>query len=211
MGGGDNIAEEQPEKSSSSAREQPEKSTSSATPEEQPEESTSSATPDRGSTSAAPEQKQMAAFFRETLKDMADLTGKMVTEAVTAALNNNKPNVSPQQRNETAEISGSQVPPTRQLNTNQSTTSNSNSNTITSETNPHTNIKLPPFTGKERWDIWFNRFEEVVRLRRWDEERRLLEMLPRLQGPAGEFVYRQLNPTVRRSYTELVSELNSRF
>ena len=32
-------------------------------------------------------------------------------------------------------------------------------------------------------------------------------MLPRL---AGEFVYGQLNPTVRRSYTELVSELNSR-
>ena len=36
-------------------------------------------------------------------------------------------------------------------------------------------------------------------------------MLPRLQGPASEFVYGQLNPTVRRSYTELVSELNSRF
>ena len=211
MGGGDNIAEEQPEKSSSSAREQPEKSTSSATPEGQPEESTSSATPERGSTSAAPEQQQMATFFRETLKDMADLTGKIVTEAVTAALNTNKPNVAPQQRNETAEMSGNQVPPTRPLNTNQNTTSNSNSNAITSETNPHTNIKLPPFTGKERWDIWFNRFEEVVRLRGWDEERRLLEMLPRLQGPAGEFVYGQLNPTVRRSYTELVSELNSRF
>ena len=137
----------------SSVREQLEKSASSATPEEQPDQSTSSATPERGLTSAAPEPKQMATFFWETLKDLADLTGKIMTEAVTAALNTNKPNVAPQQRNETAEMSGNQVPPIRPLNTNQSTTSNSNSNAITSETNPHTNIKFPPFTGKERWDI----------------------------------------------------------
>lgn len=81
--------------------------------------------------------------------------------------------------------------------------------------NPRANtsnyIKLPPFTGKERWDIWYNRFMDVAKLRRWDEEQSLLELLPRLQGPAGEFVYGQLGSHARRNYGLLVQELNSRF
>ena len=31
-------------------------------------------------------------------------------------------------------------------------------------------IKLPPFTGKERWDIWYNRFVDVANLRGWNRK-----------------------------------------
>ena len=72
-------------------------------------------------------------------------------------------------------------------------------------------IKIPPFTGKERWDIWYNRFMEVARLRQWNDEQKLLEILPKLQGPAGEFVFGQLGPETRRNYPQLVGELQSRF
>ena len=47
--------------------------------------------------------------------------------------------------------------------------------------------------------------------RRWSEEDRLDEILPRLQGAAGEFVFGQLRREVRGNYSQLVSELNSRF
>ena len=72
-------------------------------------------------------------------------------------------------------------------------------------------IKLPPFTGKERWDIWYNRFVDVANLRGWNDEQSLLELLPRLQGPAGEFVYGQLSSQTRRDFRHLVQELNARF
>ena len=72
-------------------------------------------------------------------------------------------------------------------------------------------MKLPPFSGKETWKIWFNRFTEVAAIQRWSSQRRLMELLPRLQGPAGEFVYGQLSHATRTNYSELVKELNSRF
>ena len=72
-------------------------------------------------------------------------------------------------------------------------------------------VKLPPFTGKEKWSIWFNRFQEIARLQDWNREQMLLELLPKLQGPAGEFVYGQLDSDTRRNYQSLVTELNSRF
>ena len=71
--------------------------------------------------------------------------------------------------------------------------------------------KLPIFTGKEPWNVWFNRFTEVADRRRWSEDDRLDEILPRLQGAAGEFVFGQLRREVRTNYAQLVSELNSRF
>ena len=71
--------------------------------------------------------------------------------------------------------------------------------------------KLPIFTGKEPWNVWFNRFTEVADRRRWSNEDRLDELLPRLQGTAGEFVFGQLRRDVRSNYAQLVSELNSRF
>ena len=30
--------------------------------------------------------------------------------------------------------------------------------------------KLPIFTGKESWDVWFNRFTEVADRRNWTDE-----------------------------------------
>ncbi len=73
------------------------------------------------------------------------------------------------------------------------------------------NIKLPPYTGKESWKVWFNRFDEVADRKGWDVEDRLDELLPKLQGSAGEFVYGQLSKKVRGSYKALVKELNTRF
>ena len=71
--------------------------------------------------------------------------------------------------------------------------------------------KLPPFTGKEKWNIWFNRVKEVATLQQWGNQQKLRELLPILQGPAGEFVYGQLTHETRTSYSTLASELNSRF
>ena len=50
-------------------------------------------------------------------------------------------------------------------------------------------VKLPPFSGKEEWKVWFSRFEAVAERRRWDEGAKLDNLLPRLQGKAGDFVF----------------------
>ena len=71
--------------------------------------------------------------------------------------------------------------------------------------------KLPPFSGKEKWEVWFNRFEAVGNRRGWTEEDMLDELLPRLQGIAGEFVYGQLTDKTRSSYKRLTRELGNRF
>ena len=71
--------------------------------------------------------------------------------------------------------------------------------------------KLPPFSGKEMWEVWFNRFESVADRRNWSKDDRLDELLPRLQGEAGEFVYSQLTAKTRSSYKRLTSELGNRF
>ncbi len=86
----------------------------------------------------------------------------------------------------------------------------SSSNTFTRRAKPN-NAKLPPFTGKETWNVWFNRFEDVATGQRWTTEDKLDEMLPRLQGTAGEFVYGQLSQNIRSNYRALCKELNSRF
>ena len=75
----------------------------------------------------------------------------------------------------------------------------------------HFGVKLPPFTGKESWNVWFNRFTEVASRRRWSTDEKLDELLPRLQGLAGEFVFDQLDQEARRDYKTLVRELESRF
>lgn len=71
--------------------------------------------------------------------------------------------------------------------------------------------KLPPFNGKEEWKVWINRFESVARRRNWDNEAKLDNILPRLQGKAGDFVFNQLSQEVISCYPKLVKELNSRF
>lgn len=71
--------------------------------------------------------------------------------------------------------------------------------------------KVPPFTGKEKWAVWFTRFETIAKRKGWSKSKRLDMMLPKLQGQAGEFVYDQLSSKVRDSYKLLVRELQNRF
>ena len=73
------------------------------------------------------------------------------------------------------------------------------------------NVKLPPFTGKESWNVWLNRFNDVAQLKGWTNQEKLAEVLPRLQGIAGEFVYDQLPAATRQNYGLLIEELNTRF
>ena len=75
----------------------------------------------------------------------------------------------------------------------------------------YTNTKLPAFTGKESWTVCYNHFQEVANRRGWNDEQCLDELIPKLQGNAGEFVFNQLSSCVRRNDRSLVNELNSRF
>lgn len=73
-------------------------------------------------------------------------------------------------------------------------------------------VKLPAFTGTtEKWEVWYNRFEAVARIEHWTQEEKLSEILPRLQGVAGEFTYGQLPTSVLSNYKRLLKELQSRF
>jgi hypothetical protein len=73
--------------------------------------------------------------------------------------------------------------------------------------------KLPPFTGqdKEKWVVWRGRFEEIADRAKWSPDEKLDELLPRMQGGAGEFVFGQLNKNTRSNYKKLVKELNNRY
>jgi hypothetical protein len=80
-----------------------------------------------------------------------------------------------------------------------------------SRSDGNTVAKLPAFTGKEKWEVWINRFEAVSHLQQWNENRKLQELLPRLQGAAGDFTFDQLQGRTLLSYTRLVKELGNRF
>ncbi|KAH3813570.1 hypothetical protein DPMN_142031 [Dreissena polymorpha] len=84
----------------------------------------------------------------------------------------------------------------------------------TSSVNPHkcsSSMTFPSFTGKDEWKVWINRFEIIAERLHWNEEEKLDNLLPKLQGSAGEFVFTQLHHEVLTNYRELVSEINSRF
>ena len=72
-------------------------------------------------------------------------------------------------------------------------------------------VRLPPFTGKESWPVWYNRFIDVADRHRWSENTKLNELLPRLQGQAGEYVFGQLPRGTRRNFGSLIKELGNRF
>ena len=60
--------------------------------------------------------------------------------------------------------------------------------------------KLPPFSGKEEWKVWVSPFEAVAERRKWDEDAKLDNLLLRLQGKAGEFVFSQLPSRTLSNY-----------
>ena len=72
-------------------------------------------------------------------------------------------------------------------------------------------VKLPPFNGKEDWKVWVSRFETVAERRGWSDDKKLDNLIPKLQGKAGEFVFTQLPHGTLSCYNELIKELNSRF
>ena len=59
--------------------------------------------------------------------------------------------------------------------------------------------------------MWYNLFEKVADRQKWGEEERLDQMLPKLQGVAGEFVFGQLSRNNRSDYKALCKELKNRF
>ena len=71
--------------------------------------------------------------------------------------------------------------------------------------------RLPAFTAQEPWTVYYNRFKSVAKLEGWTDREKLRELLPRLQGKAGEFVYDQLRSDVREDFRSLVHELKHRF
>ena len=83
---------------------------------------------------------------------------------------------------------------------------------VRQSTKPYvSDVKLPPFNGKEDWKVWITRFEAMARRYNWNDETKVDNLIPRLQGKAGDFVFNQLSYETMSSYTELVKELNSRF
>lgn len=62
---------------------------------------------------------------------------------------------------------------------------------VTDKKTKRSTYKLPPFTeeGKEKWSVWKSRFETVASRSRWSDEEKLDELLPKLHGKAGEFVF----------------------
>jgi hypothetical protein len=73
------------------------------------------------------------------------------------------------------------------------------------------NLSLTPFDGKDEWDIWISRFEAIAKRYNWDTEEKLDQLLPRLQGSAGQFVFGQLPQDIIENYHLLIRELDSRF
>ena len=68
-------------------------------------------------------------------------------------------------------------------------------------------LKVPPFNGKEDWKIWINRFEAIAERRNWSEDIKLDNLLPKLQGRAGDCSHSCL----KKHYRELIKELNNSF
>ena len=71
--------------------------------------------------------------------------------------------------------------------------------------------RLPPFTGEESWEVWLNRFLDIADTRAWSKAQQLDEILPLIQGAAGDFVWGQLSKHTRRDFNLLVQELTHRF
>ena len=73
--------------------------------------------------------------------------------------------------------------------------------------------KLPPFDGREKWSVYFKRFDNVRRLRGWGSERALTELISHLQGEAATFVFDEMPAEIlaEMTYDVLAEELSSRF
>jgi hypothetical protein len=73
------------------------------------------------------------------------------------------------------------------------------------------NIKIPIFTGREDWQVWIARFETIADRYHWNDEDRLDQLLPRIEGQAAQFLFGQLPKAVLKNYREVVKEMHYRF
>ena len=80
-----------------------------------------------------------------------------------------------------------------------------------STNNKVASVRIPAFTGDERWDIWKKMFDRTAVTNGWGEIEKLAQLLPRIQGSAGDFVHGQLSNDVAYDYDRLVRELESRY
>ncbi|CAC5404066.1 unnamed protein product [Mytilus coruscus] len=61
------------------------------------------------------------------------------------------------------------------------------------------------------WRHFASVFQAVARLNDWDDNEKLRELFPRLQGEAGDFAFDQLPCKTLDKYTKLIKELRNRF
>ena len=75
---------------------------------------------------------------------------------------------------------------------------------------PRSGRLVPPFIAKrESWTVWFARFQAIADDNDWSGPERLSMLLPKLQGAAGEYVFKVLPKRIRSDYRKLVRELDA--
>ena len=72
-------------------------------------------------------------------------------------------------------------------------------------------VKISSFSGSEDWATWITQFEVIANRFRWSEEEMLDQLLPKIEGPAAQFVFSQLRQDTLNSYKDLTYELRCRF
>ncbi|KAH3808852.1 hypothetical protein DPMN_137211 [Dreissena polymorpha] len=71
--------------------------------------------------------------------------------------------------------------------------------------------KFPPFSGTENCAVWIAKFEAIADRYHWGPDEKLDNILPKLEGLAGEFAFTQLPPHVINNYDILVAEMTNHF
>jgi len=72
-------------------------------------------------------------------------------------------------------------------------------------------VKMSTFSGSEDWATWITQFEVIAKRFKWSEDEMLDQLLPRIEGPAAQFVFSQLRQEILDSYRDLTYELRCRF
>ena len=71
--------------------------------------------------------------------------------------------------------------------------------------------RLPNFTGREAWKVWFTRFDDIATHWGWDKEKWLGVLPPKMQGAAGDYVFDELSREEQANYKELIKCLKRCF
>ena len=83
-------------------------------------------------------------------------------------------------------------------------------NSCTCKCNHHArSVKMETFDGKEKWTVWWKRFN--IATSGWSDDDKLKQMLLLMRGNAADFVFDQLPEDVLSSYESLIIELKNRY